>query len=44
MPNELEVTQNKLNSALNGALNNAASIITKDYLGRLETYEILAAF
>ena len=41
MPNELEVTQNKLNSALNGALNNAASIITKDYLGRLETYEIL---
>ena len=41
MANELEVTQNKLNNALNDSLNNAFAIITKDYLDRLETYEIL---
>ncbi len=40
MSNEVEMTQNKMNDVLNGALNNAASIITKDYLERLETYDI----
>ena len=41
MPNELEATQNKLNKELNSSLNNAAAIITRDYLDRLESYEIL---
>ena len=41
MPNELEVTRNTLSSSLSGALNNAASIITKDYLSRLESCEIM---
>ena len=41
MANELEVTQTKLNNALNGSLNNASAIITKDYLDKLETFEIL---
>ena len=41
MPNELEVTRNNLNYSLSGALNNAASIITKDYLSRLESCEIV---
>lgn len=41
MVNELEATQNKLNDALNDSLNNASSIITKDYLDRLETYDIM---
>lgn len=41
MPNELEVTQNRLNLELGGALKNAASIITKDYLASLDTYKIL---
>ena len=41
MANELEVTQTKLNNALNGSLNNASAIITKDYLDRLEAFEIL---
>ena len=41
MANELEVTQTKLNNALNGSLNNASAIITKNYLDKLETFEIL---
>lgn len=41
MPNELEATRNALSSSLSGALNNAASIITKDYLSRLESCEII---
>ncbi len=41
MPNELEATQTKRNNALNGSLNNASAIITKDYLDRLEAYEII---
>lgn len=41
MANELEVTQTKLNNALNGSLNNASAIITKDYLDKLETFEVL---
>lgn len=41
MANELEVTQAKINNALNSALNNASKIITKDYLEQLETFEIL---
>ena len=41
MSSELELTQNKMNTALTGALNNAATIITRDYLGRLESYEIM---
>lgn len=41
MANELEVTQTKLNNELNRSLNNASAIITKDYLERLETFEIL---
>lgn len=41
MPNELEATRNRQSSALNSALANAASIITKNYLGRLEAFEIM---
>ena len=41
MANELEATQNKLNSTLNDSLINASAIITKDYLDRLETYDIV---
>ena len=41
MANELEVTQTNLNNALNGSLNNASAIITKNYLDKLETFEIL---
>ena len=41
MANELEVTQTKLNNALNSALNNASAIITKDYLDGLEKLEVL---
>lgn len=40
MANELEVTQTGLNN-LDSSLNNASAIITKDYLERLETFEIL---
>ena len=42
MPNELEVTKNKMDTALEKTLNNASSIITKDYLARLETYKIMS--
>lgn len=41
MPNELEVTQQKLNNALNSSLTNASEIISKNYLERLEKYEII---
>ena len=41
MANELEATQRKLNHALDNSLNSAAAIITKDYLGSLEGYELV---
>ena len=41
MGNEIEITQNKLNHVLDGALSNASSIITKDYLDRIETLDIV---
>ena len=41
MASELEVTQKNLNDSLNDSLNNASAIITKNYLDRLETFEIL---
>ena len=41
MANELKTLENKLSSSLSRALNNAASIITKDYLASLDTYEIM---
>lgn len=41
MGNELEATQNKLNNALNSSLNNASAIITKDYLDKLERYDLV---
>lgn len=42
MEKQLEVTQANLNDVLNSSLNNASAIITKDYLERLGSYEILA--
>lgn len=41
MTNELEVTQKKLNMELSDSLDNAVEIITKNYLSRLENYEIV---
>lgn len=41
MGNELEATQSKLNNALNSSLNNASAIITKDYLDKLESYDLV---
>ena len=41
MANQLETTQKKMERALNEALENASEIITKDYLSRLEQYEII---
>lgn len=41
MANELEETQARLSNALNGSISNASAIITKDYLDKLESYEIL---
>lgn len=41
MDTEMEVMQNGLNDILNEPLNNAAAIITKDYLDELETYKII---
>lgn len=41
MVNELEATQNKLNNSLNESLSNASEIITKNYLDRLERYDIV---
>lgn len=41
MGNELEATQSKINNALNGSLNNASAIITKDYLDKLESYDLV---
>lgn len=40
MAGELRTTQNKMNAALDISLSNALEIITRDYLSRLETYEI----
>lgn len=41
MANESDIIQTKLNNALNSSLNNASAIITKDYLDKLEKFEIL---
>ena len=41
MANELEITQKQMAGAMTAALDNAASIITKNYLERLETYRII---
>lgn len=41
MANDLEVTQSQLNNALNDSLNNASAIITKEYLDRLESYDLV---
>ncbi len=41
MANELRTAQNRLRAALDRSLDNATEIITKNYLGRLEDYEII---
>lgn len=41
MANELEKTQKRMASALVDSLGNATSIITKNYLDRLETYDLI---
>jgi hypothetical protein len=39
MQNEIQPAQDKLSQTLDTSLNNAAAIITKSYLDRLETYD-----
>lgn len=41
MGNELENTQKQMTSAMTASLDNATSIITKNYLDRLETYNLI---
>ncbi|MEF9939689.1 MAG: DUF87 domain-containing protein [Clostridium sp.] len=41
MANELEVTQTSMNRALSSSLDSATSIITKNYLDRLEVYDLI---
>lgn len=41
MANKLEVMQSKFNNELNSSLDNASAIITKEYLDRLESYELV---
>lgn len=41
MKNEVQITQEKMNSELRESLSNASAIITKDYLEELEKYEIV---
>ncbi len=41
MENELEKTQKQMTSAMTTSLDNATSIITKNYLDRLETYNLI---
>ena len=41
MANELEKTQKQMTSAMTASLDNATSIITKNYLDRLETYNLI---
>lgn len=41
MLNEVKATEDKREKILSGSLDNAAAIITKDYLEKLERYEIL---
>lgn len=41
MAGEVITTQNRLNAALESSICNAAEIITKDYLSKLESYEIM---
>ena len=41
MADEIERTQKNMQETLDASLSNAMAIITKDYLGKLESYEIL---
>lgn len=41
MTNELEKTQKQMTSAMTASLDNATAIITKNYLDRLETYNLI---
>lgn len=41
MNSQLDSTQRRLNDELNTSLSNASEIITKDYLGKLDTYAIV---
>lgn len=41
MANEVETTQKNINDGLKSALTTASSIITKDYLSKLEKYDII---
>ncbi len=41
MPDEIEKKQKRLKDVLDVSLNHAMAIITKDYLGKLESYEIM---
>lgn len=41
MANELERTQKQMTSAMTASLDNAALIITKNYLDKLETYDLI---
>ena len=41
MANELEKTQKQMTSAMTASLDNATAIITKNYLDRLETYNLI---
>lgn len=43
MSNEVETIQNNLDTELNVSLNNAATIITKSYLNKLDTFDIVPA-
>lgn len=42
MADEIEVTRGEMTNKLNASMDNAASIINKDYLARLESYEIVS--
>ena len=42
MANELEITQAEMNNELDESINNATAIITKNYLDKLETLDIIA--
>ena len=41
MATELERTQNQMTSTMAASLDNATAIITKNYLDKLETYDLL---
>lgn len=42
MANDLEKTQKQMSNAMSDSLEHAAAIITKNYLEKLETYELIA--